>query len=188
MQQIDIADRNIVYHFSMKCRTVNTIMLFKLLKNIVICNTAVTNVSCQSGIGMLSSLLACLVISVFSHFSSSGSSWTFPLLQRMSLSICCLSQAYVDGCVHMSCTLHFPSIIIFRLCSVVCHQLKLDGQTQYLNVKLSVMWCEQVKKLSCLIKLWHCKVCCISVHQIFQWEAAPNCGDQLQRSKLWYLT
>ena len=36
-------------------------------------------------------------------------------------------------------------------------------------------------------KLWHLKVCCIRVHQRLQWEAAPNCGDQLQISKLWYL-
>jgi len=70
---------------------------------------------------------------------------------------------------------------------VVCHGLKLDGQTQYLNVKLSVMWCKQNEKVSQLIKLWHLKVCCIWVHLRFQWEAAPNCGDQLQSSKLWYL-
>jgi hypothetical protein len=66
---------------------------YLLLKNFVIYNTAVTNVSCHSGCGMLSSLLACLVISVCSHFSRSEASWTFPLLQKQSLSICCLSQA-----------------------------------------------------------------------------------------------
>jgi hypothetical protein len=33
---------------------------------------------------------------------------------------------------------------------------------------------KKIKKLSLLIKLWHLKVCCIWVHQIFQWEAVPN--------------
>jgi hypothetical protein len=42
MQQIVIADRNIVYHFRTKCRALNTIMLCMLLKNIAICNTTVT--------------------------------------------------------------------------------------------------------------------------------------------------
>ena len=37
-------------------------MTFKVVKNFVIHNTAVTNVSCQCGCGMLSSLLACLSI------------------------------------------------------------------------------------------------------------------------------
>jgi len=174
MQQIVIANRNYVCHFSTEYRTLNTIMWFKLPKNFVIYNTAFTNVSCQSGCGMLSSLLACPVISVYSHFSSSETSCTFPLLQRQSLSTCCLSQAKVDGRVLMSCSLHFPNIIIVRLCSVVYHWWKLDGQTQYLIVKLSVMWCKTIKNISLLIKLWHLKVWCIWVHQRFQWETAPN--------------
>jgi len=104
-------------HFSTKCRTLYTIMWCKVVKNFVIHNTAVTNVSCQSGCAMLSSLLACLsiVTSVAVRHPE-----PFPLLQRRSLSICCLSQAQVDGHVHMSCTVHFPNVIIFRLCSVVC--------------------------------------------------------------------
>jgi len=32
---------------------------------------------------------------------------------------------------------------------VVCHRLKLGGQTQYLNVKLSVMWCKKIENVSC---------------------------------------
>jgi len=82
-----------------------------------------------------------------------------------------------SACTRLHFTLPLP---------VVCHRLKLDCQTQYLNVKLSVMWCKKIERVSLLIKLWHLKVCCIWVHQRFQWEAAPNCGDQLQRSKLWY--
>jgi len=37
------------------------------------------------------------------------------------------------------------------------------------------MLCDvKIKKLSPLIKMWHLTVCFIWVHQIFQWEAAPN--------------
>ena len=68
---------NVSVIYSTKCRPLYTIMWFKVLKNFVIHNTAVTNVLCQSGCGMPSSLLACLVISVYSHFSSSEASWTF---------------------------------------------------------------------------------------------------------------
>jgi len=84
----------------------------------------------------------------------------------------------LSTCTRVYFALHLPA---------VCYRLKLDGLTQYLNVKLSVMWCKKIEKVSQLIKLWQLKVCCIWVHQRFEWEAAPNCGDQLQRCKLWYL-
>jgi hypothetical protein len=62
----------------------------------------------------------------------------FPLLQTVTAYLLVL-PSIVDGRVQMSCTLHFP-IIIFRLCSVVSCLFKLDGQTQYLNVKLSFVF------------------------------------------------
>jgi len=71
---------------------------------------------------------------------------------------------------------------------VVCHRLKLDGQTQYLNVKLSVRWCK---------KNWECKptnqavapqgLLHFSTSEISMRSCAYFFVDQLQRSKLWYL-
>jgi len=46
----------------------------------------------------------------------------------------------LSACTSVHFTLTLP---------VVCHRLKLDGQTRYLNVKLSVKWCEKIEKVSC---------------------------------------
>jgi len=46
----------------------------------------------------------------------------------------------------------------------------------------------KIKKLSLLIKLWHLKVCCIWVHQRFQWELQLTLWWYDASSRVWYLT
>jgi len=93
MGQGVIADRNIVYHFRTKCRTLYTIVRFNLLKNLWFITLQLQKfpaslaVECWvPGWHILSSLS--IVTSVAVKHPE-----LFPLLQRQSLPICSFSRA-----------------------------------------------------------------------------------------------